>query len=463
MATDRQVDVMVLGAGGGGYPAAFRLAQAGRTVAMVDPFGNLGGDCLAEGCVPSKAVREAALARTWFTKYPLFGLRGECPGADWRGVLAHKDRVQTLRYAQHAAELAASIVTMHKGAGRLLDDHAVEVTCDDGEVLRYHARSIIIAIGSRPHRLPISGAEFAVTSHDVFRLGADLPFPQRLVAIGGGYIGLETVSMLQNLGAKAVVLEAAGQILPGADPDLAAFLHAALARRVDILVDAKVTAIERAATGGLRVFYDTAGAERSVDADSVLMATGRETVVPPGAAALGLPARGNIPVDSRLRTKLGHIYAPGDVNGRSMLFHSAVCQSWIAAGDILNDGRGTVEMNFLSVPFTVFTEPEVAWVGMSDAEAARGGVKTAVSLYDYRTDPRAQIFDETAGFIKLVFATATRRLIGAQVAGLDAAHVIAPLALAVHTGAGVETLSSLAFPHPMISEGINKAARAARF
>jgi dihydrolipoamide dehydrogenase len=193
----------------------------------------------------------------------------------------------------------------------------------------------------------------------------------------------------------------------------------------------------------------------------VLMATGREAVVPEGIAALGLPA-GRIGVDDRLRTTLAHVHAPGDVNGRSMLFHSAVCQSLIAAEDILSDGRGTVRMNFASVPFTVFTEPEVAWVGLTEAEAARQNIATAASTYDLRTDSRAQIFDEMAGFLKLVFTTRTGSLIGAQIAGLDAAQVIAPLALAVHAGTTAAALSFMAFPHPMVSEGINKAARAVR-
>jgi dihydrolipoamide dehydrogenase len=461
MVKETSIDVMVLGAGGGGYPAAFRLAGAGRSVAMVDPFGNLGGDCLAEGCVPSKAVREAALVRTWPTKYQTFGLRGATPEVDWRGVLAHKDRVQSIRYAQHREEIAASTLAMHKGTGRIVDDHTVEVASAGGEVLRYHARHLVIATGSRPHRLPIPGAELAITSHDLFRLGADLPFPRRLVAIGGGYIGLETASMLQNLGAQATVLEATGEVLPGVDPALARFLHTALARRLNLVVNAKVTAIERGAGNDLLVRYESAGEARSVAGDCVLMATGREAVTPEGIAALGLPA-GWIGVDDRLRTSLPHIYAPGDVNGRSMLFHSAVAQSLVAAEDVLSEGRGPTRMNFASVPFTVFTEPEVAWVGLTEAEAARQNIATAISTYDFCTDSRAQIFDEMEGFLTLVFARRTGSLIGAQVAGLDAAHVIAPLALAVHTGTTASTLSFMTFPHPMISEGINKAARAVR-
>lgn len=459
MATESNIDVMILGAGGGGYPAAFRLARAGRSVVMVDPIGNLGGDCLAEGCVPSKTVREAGVARSWWPgKYPLFGFRGSKPDTDWRALLAHKDRVQARRYELHRAQIAASTLLFHQGLGRIVDDHTVEVTTARGELLRYHAKQIIVATGSRPHLLSIPGAELAVTSHHFFRVGADLPFPRRLVAIGGGYIGLETASMLQNLGAEATVLEATGQLLPGVDPALAVFLHGALSNRIKLIVNAIVTEIERTPNGELLVHYQSGGEKKSLAADCVLMATGREPVAPEGLSALGLLGEGRISVDDRLRTSLSHIYAPGDVNGRSMLFHSAVYQSLVAAEDILSDGQGEKPMDFWSVPFTVFTEPEVAWVGRSEAEAVQEGLEVVASTYDFRVDTRAEIFDEP-GFLKLVFEKRTRRLIGAQIAGIDAAQLIAPLALAVRSGTTVETLRFMAFPHPMISEGINHAAR----
>ncbi|QSR84849.1 dihydrolipoyl dehydrogenase [Methylacidimicrobium sp. B4] len=459
MVTESNIDVMILGAGGGGYPAAFRLARNGKSVVMADPIGNLGGDCLAEGCVPSKAVREASLARTWPDKYPLFGLRGTKPDVDWRAVLAHKDRVQALRYAQHRAQIEESSVVFHKGRGRIVDERTVEVTTEGGELYRYHAKHLIVATGSRPRILPIPGAELAHTSHDFFRLGADLPFPRRLVAIGGGYIGLETASMLQNLGAEATVLEVTGQILPGVDPKIARFLHSALAPRLRILLDARVTAIERGVAGDRLVHYEQAGEAKSIEADCVLMATGREPVLPEGLPMLGFPPKGTIAVDDRLRTMQPQIYAPGDINGRSMLFHSAVYQSLVVADDILSEGRGNKTVDFQSVPFTVFTEPEVAWVGQTEAEAAQENVPTVASTYSYRTDSRAQIFDED-GLIELVFEKKTGRLIGAQIAGIEAAQLIAPLALAVRAGTTAGTLSYMAFPHPMISEGINHAARA---
>jgi len=453
-------DVVILGAGGGGYPAAFFLARAGLRVVMADPLGNLGGNCLYEGCVPSKAVREASLIRATAGKYALFGLRGEKPGMEWKGVLAHKDRVQQIRYSQHAEEIRRSGVVFHKGRGRILDGRRVEIEAEDG-THRYDFRDLMIATGSRPHMLPIPGRELAITSHDLFRLGADLPFPARPVIVGGGYIGVEAASMLNNLGAEPAVLEYTDQLLPGFDRELAEALHAGLKRRVRIELNAQVTSLEMSGAG-LLVRYLQHGAERSVSGDAVLMATGRQPVLPEGIENLGLSSRGPLAANDRLQTADPHVYAPGDVNGRSMLFHSAVRQSLIAAHNIVAGGQPADRMDFESVPFTVFTEPELAHVGLTEAEARSRYGAVEVARYDYATDSRAQIFDEMEGFIKLIFTGGAGRLVGAQIAGIEAAQLIAPLAVAVSRGLGAADLAEAVFPHPMISEGINKAARSFR-
>ncbi len=470
---DRQaedVDVVVIGAGGGGYPGAFLLARAGRRVVVVDPIGNLGGDCLAEGCVPSKAVREASLVRARATRYATFGLEGAPPEVSWRGVLAHKDRVQETRYRQHSAELARSAITFHTGTAIVTGEQTIEVEQTDGGTRRYRFADLVLATGSAPSRLPIPGAELALTSHDLFRLGADLPFPARPVIIGGGYIGVETASMLSNLGAEPTVLEATDGLLPGFDVELASSLQAQLERRISITTGAIVTAIERAGGGGYVVSYrrpQTASEQiaaqqgaAQVSCDAVIMATGRHIVLPEGVEHLGLASDRAPEVDHQMRSHNPHVYAPGDVNGRSMLFHSAVRQSLVAAHTILAGGQPVDAMSFESVPMTVFTEPEVAHVGATEAEATERFGEVDVTRYSYEEDARAQILDETEGFIKLVFDGRSGRLVGAQVFGLDAAQLIAPLALAVSAGHSAATLAEIAFPHPMISEGINKAARA---
>lgn len=455
--TTKKIDVAILGAGGAGYPAAFLLDRAGLHVVMADPIGNLGGDCLAEGCVPSKAVREASLVRAMARKYQIFGLSGAVPETNWKGVLAHKDRVQRTRYDQHGEEIRKSGVTFHAGRGRIVGERAVEIADENGEH-RYQFRYLIVGTGSRPHRLPIPGAELAITSHELFRLGADLAFPRHLAVIGGGYIGVETASMLNNLGSQPTILEYTRQLLPGFEPELADALFKGLASRIQIELNAEVYALEHDGAG-VRVRYRKGGEELELGADAVLMATGREPVLPEGIELLGLSAAGALAVNDRLQTKTPEVYAPGDVNGRSMLFHSAVRQSLVAAHNILAGGQAADRMDFDSVPQTVFTEPEIAVVGFGEAAARERFGNVEVEYYPYTIDSRAQIMDATEGFIKLIFEGGTGRLLGAQIVGMDAAQLIAPLTLAVNRRLGAAGLSETVFPHPMISEGINKAAR----
>ncbi len=455
------VDVVVVGAGGGGYPGAFFLDKSGRRVVMVDPIGNLGGDCLAEGCVPSKAVREASLMRARARRQGRFGLLGEVPEVDWPGVLAHKDHVQDTRYTQHSAELAGSKIRFHTGHARVVSEQVVEVTETSGGMLRYRFGDLIIATGSAPSRLAIPGADLALTSHELFRLGADIAFPSRPVIIGGGYIGVEVASMLENLGARPLVLEATGELLPGFDTELAEGLHRALGARVEIRTGVLVSGIERSGSDYLVRCRAGAG-EATAAGDAVVMATGRHVVLPEGVEQLGLDPLAPPDVDDRLRTSNPHVYAPGDVNARSMLFHSAVRQSLVAGHVIAAGGQPVDAMNFEAVPMTVFTEPEAAHVGLTERQATERFGDAAVTRYDYATDARAQILDEADGFIKLVWDPNSTRLVGAQILGVDAAQLIAPLALAVHAGSKAADLAEVAFPHPMISEGINKAARSLR-
>jgi dihydrolipoyl dehydrogenase len=454
---EQQADVVILGAGGGGYPAAFLLARAGLSVVMADPIGNLGGNCLAEGCIPSKAVREASLVRARAEKYDVFGLSGSVPETNWRGILAHKDRVQTMRYRQHHETINTSNVFFHAGVGRILDERLIEVETAD-ETLRYIFRYLILATGSRPRPSSLPGSQLAITSSDLFRLGADLPFPQRLVILGGGYIGVEVASMLNNLGTQVILLQRAQRLLPGVDPTLSQALYDGLSPRVQIELGAEATSIEKV-TGGLQVHYLWSGQEHVIAGDTVLMATGREPVLPEGMQALDLDQDRAPDVNDRLQTGNPHVYAPGDVNGRNMLYHSAVRQSLVAAHTILSGGLPIDRMDFESVPFTVFSEPEVAWVGLTEQQAREHHGCIEIAHYDYMVEPRAQIFDEMQGFIRLIFTCQTSRLVGAQVVGLDAAQVIAPLAFAVNQGLGAVALTEVVFPHPMIQEGINKVAR----
>jgi dihydrolipoamide dehydrogenase len=455
------VDCLIIGSGGGGYPAAFFLARSGLTVLMVDPIGNLGGNCLAEGCVPSKATREAALVRGLADKFTGFGLRGAKPDVDWRAVMAHKDHVQNLRYAQHREDIESSAVVFLQAEASILSADTACLHTPDGKERHCRFRYLVLATGSRPASLPIPGAELAFTSHDLFRLGADLPQPGHLVIIGGGYIGVESASMLQSLGTEVTLLEHSPQLLRGFDAELSSHLYGGLSQRVRIELSAQVLDIQRT-DSVLTVHYSQNGQTLAVQGDAVLMATGRAPVLPKGFEHLALHIeRGYVVVDASLRTSNPQVWAPGDVNGRSMLFHSAVRQSLVAAHCIVAGGQAVDRMRFDAVPMTVFTEPELAHVGLTaeQAEAALGKEAVLVTRYAYATDSRAQIYGDMQGFIKLVFDQRNGLLLGAQIGGMDAAQLIAPLALAIEQGLGADALANTAFPHPMLSEGINQAAR----
>jgi dihydrolipoamide dehydrogenase len=456
----RNVDTVTVGAGGGAYPAAFALARAGQKVVMIDTKGVMSGNCLAEGCVPSKAVREVAELHRRTGSSERFGLDGN-QNVDYARIIAHKDKVQRTRYAQHDAELAelAGRLELVGGKARLVDPHTVEVETSSGTE-RLQGSHLIVASGADVFIPPIPGAELCVTSRDLFALGPAVDrLPARLAVIGGGYIGLEVACMLNALGTRVTVIEATGQLLPGMDKDFVSLVAAGIDPSIEIRLDSTVRSVTKA-KGGLQVGYDHGGASEAVDADMVLMAVGRHPVIPEGAAEVGLAMEGRaIGVDATIRTNLSHVYAPGDVNGRSMLFHSAVRQSLVAAHNILAGDGGVDRMDFASVPTTIFTSPEASYVGITRARARSRAGGVIEGSYAFEGDSRAQILDETYGELRLFFDPESLRLLGGWVVGIDAAQLIGEIGLAVSAGLTAYDLARFADQHPMAAEGISRAAR----
>jgi len=460
----RDVDTITLGAGGGAYPAAFALARAGRRVVMVDTKGVMSGNCLAEGCVPSKAVFEVAELRRRLALQPIahaLGPLGASP--DYGAVVAHKDEVQRTRYRQHDAELAgqADRLELLRGTARLVDPHVVEVATDAG-VEQFRAAQIVIATGADVLVPPIPGAELCVTSHDLFALEPTVTaLPERLAVIGGGYIGLEVACMFRGLGSTVTVVEALDQLLAGMDPDFVTLLSGGLDPAIAIQLGAAVTGITRSGKRGFQVHYRRGGGEGYVEADLVLMAVGRRPVVPDGAASIGLaPAGHGLAVGPSLQVPTyPHIYAPGDVNGRSPLFHSAVRQSLVAAHNILAGNQVVDRMDFASVPTTIFTAPEGSYVGLIRAEARAQGVPVVEAAYSLADDSRAQLLAEPYGELRLFFQAESLRLLGGWVVGIDAAHLVGEIGQAVAADLTAYDLARFADQHPTAAEGISRAAR----
>lgn len=457
----QKVDIITIGAGGGAYPAAFRLAHAGRSVVMVDPKGVMSGNCLAEGCVPSKAVREVAKMYRNAQRFERFGLSGTV-GLELAAVMAHKDRVQRTRYAQHADELEqlTKRLRLVQGQARFRDTHTVVVESEQGEDI-YRADHVLVASGADIFIPPLSGAELCVTSRELFALNPSLTeLPRRMAVIGGGYIGLETATFLNAFGAEVTLLEQMDQILPGMDPGFVVGLTRLLDPAIRRVTDAAVEAIERSADGTLTVHYRRANRIEVLNADTVLMAAGRRPVLPEGAQAVGLEVtHGALTVDSALRTSVPHVYACGDVNGRVPLFHAAVGQSLTAARNILGGEAPFDYFDFESVPTTVFTLPAAACVGLTRAALRARGVEALEAVYDFTGDSRAQILDEPGGELRLFFAPGSLRLLGGWIIGIDAEQLVGQIGLAVSRGLTAHDLAAFCDQHPMASEGISRAAR----
>lgn len=453
------VDVLTIGAGGGAYPAAFRLAKAGLSVVMTDPKGVMSGNCLYEGCVPSKAIRETGEILEGQRRFADLGLSGQVQ-VDYPRLVAHKDAIQARRYAQHAQELAACPnLRLISGSARFIDPHTVAVATGEGE-RRFHCRHIIIASGADVFAPPIPGAEHCLTSHDLYKPDPILKIlPERMVVIGGGYIGLETASFFAAFGTRVVLLQKGPQILSGMDPSMVATLLPLLNRNIEMILNADVERIE-AMGSGRRVHYRQGGVARQVEGDVALMAVGRHPAIPAGTAEIGIEiGKRGIVVGPSLQTRFPHIYAAGDVNGQVPLFHAAVRQSLVAAHNILGGNRALDYADFHNVPTTIFTLPGAAYIGLTATQAAAQGIEVITGAYDFSEDSRAQILEAMGGGIRLFFAPGSLRLLGGWIVGIDAGQLIGEIGLAVANGLTAYDLAAFADQHPMSAEGIGKAAR----
>jgi len=453
------VDVITIGAGGGAYPGAFRLAAAGKTVVMVDTKGVMSGNCLSEGCVPSKAIREMAQLNRRRRRFTNYGIEGDA-SVNFQKILQHKEDVQNARYEMHSRELAeASNLTLMKGTAEFLDSHSVLVHSEEGET-RYSAGSVVIASGSETATPRIEGIENCISSGDIFGLHPALTeLPSSMAIIGGGYIGLETASMFAALGTQVTLLEYLPTVLSNMDADFVSKLVSVLDPSIRLLTSSAVKRIERTGNGR-RIHYVMNGQEQTVEAECALSATGRRPVLPKGTEAAGIAfTPKGITVDMAMRTNVSGVYATGDVNGLKPLFHAAVRMSLVAANNILSGGRGADYVDLPSIPTTVFTLPAGAVVGLTRAEARQRGIQTLEGYYELERDSRAQIFGETDGEIRLFFERETMKLVGGWVIGIDAGNLIGEIGMALALGANVHDVASFSDQHPMASEGISAAAR----
>ncbi|RZD16084.1 MAG: dihydrolipoyl dehydrogenase [Candidatus Acididesulfobacter guangdongensis] len=460
------VDLLTIGAGGGGYPAAFRLARAGKKAVMIDSKGVMSGNCLEQGCVPSKTVREAIEVYKLAKQREYFGLKGDNIGFDYSKIIDFKDNVQKFRYAQHAKELeeASENLKLIKGTASFVDKHTVKVITEDSEIM-YHADNIIIASGAEPYILPIDGAEHCITSTDLYILNTKIKtLPRSIAILGAGYIGVETATFFGELGVDVTIIQRSKRILTAMDERFALLLQNSLDPKIKLELGTEIKKVEKADVNGgynYNVSYMKDGILKTINADLVLMGYGRKPVIPEGTVKIGIDfdARGRIKINGAIQTNIPHIYASGDVNGLSMLFHSAERQSLVCANNIFAGNTPIDYMDFNAVPTTVFTFPKAAYAGILPAQAEKTGIDILECSYDFVVDAKAQIYNELNGEIREFFDAKTLKIIGAWVIGIDAELLIGELVTAIQNSLDVHTVASLPNQHPTSSEGVAKAAR----
>ncbi len=436
-------DVIILGGGGAGYTAAFELSRANIKSLLLDPKGVLGGNCLYEGCIPSKTLWYASHFMDAKRRLPFLKVE-----VDFEKVIEWKDYVQQLRFKQHDEELKEhENVTFMKAEGRLIDTNKVKV----GDKV-YTSKYIVVASGAKPYVPP--GLEGGITTHEMLMPGTKFrKLPETLSIVGGGYIGVEMAGIFAKFGVKVTLY--AQRILKVVSQEIQQVLENRLRELGVEIIKERCKGVKVESGGKKKVISEKS--ERNFD--EVLVATGRipETSAVEGIVPLG--KRGEIEVDYSMASKIDNIYAPGDVNGRHMLFHVAVLEGWITAQNIIEGGRPVVEINYNAVPYAVYSDPQVAWTGMWKEDAIKAGFQVEVKRFDLSKDSRAQIDGFSEGWIDIIVEPGSQRILGAQVVGEDADLLIGELALAVGERLTTYDLARLTQPHPTQLENILTLAR----
>ena len=452
-------EVLVLGAGPGGYTAAFRAADLGKQVVLVDRGAALGGVCLNVGCIPSKALLHAAKVIAETKEMSSHGLAFAAPRIDLDALRAWKDGVVG-RLTRGLAGLAKQRkVTVLTGTGQFTSGTTVEVTAGDGTPTTVGFEQAIIAAGSEPATLPF------IPHHDprvIDSTGALAlaGVPRRLLIIGGGIIGLEMATVYAELGARITVVELMDQLIPGADADIVAPLAKRIGRQYEkVYLSTQVTGVQ-AGEDGLVISFSGPKAPATDTFDSVLVAVGRR----PNGGAIGadragvlVDERGFIPVDKQQRTNVPHIFAIGDVVGQPMLAHKATHEGRVAAEAAA--GRPS-RLDAKAIPSVAYTDPEVAWVGLTEAEARSAGIRYGTGVFPWAASGRSLTLGRNEGITKVLFAEDTDRILGCGIVGPNAGDLIAEAALAIELGADAADIGRTVHPHPTLSETIGLAAEA---
>ena len=446
-------DLVVIGGGPGGYVAALRAAQLGARTAIVEK-DRMGGTCLVRGCIPTKALLQSSELYTMARDGAAFGLVADNVGFDWSAAQKRKGSVVDQLVKGVEGLLKAGGVTSYKGGARLAGKGVVEVAGD-----RLQAKDIVIATGSAVARIPLPGAELTIDSDQVLELKE---VPRRLAVIGGGVVGMEFAAMFAALGSKVTVLEMLPQVLAMVDADLVAVYSKHLSKvGGEIHTDSKVSEVVKR-NGALQVRFSTGGEGGAVDADQVLLAVGR-TPYTQGldAEKAGVKLdRGRVVVDDHLRTSADGVWAIGDVIGGIMLAHVASYEGVCAVENIA--GHGDRVPDYHAAPNCVYTDPEIAHVGLGEKEAKDKGIAVKVGKFPFAAAGRALTLGQTEGFVKVIADAESGKLLGAHIIGPRATDLIAEATLAIQNGLTLEQIDLTIHAHPTLPESLMEAALAAQ-
>jgi len=452
---DRETQLLVLGAGPGGYTAAFRAADLGMKVTLVERWPMLGGVCLNVGCIPSKALLHAAKVIDEVADMRAHGVAFGAPSIDLPKLLEWKNGVVKKLVGGLSALAKQRKVEVVTGVGKFVSPHVIAVT-GAGKTEKIRFEHCIIAAGSEPIKLPfIPDDPRVIDSTGALELGG---VPRRLLVIGGGIIGLEMATVYAALGAQLSVVELTGQLMPGADPDLVRPLEKRLkARYEQILLNTKVTGCT-ARPDGLAVDFEDASGKRTDTFDRVLVAVGRSANgkrIGLETAEIDVSDRGIIPVDKQMRTNLPHVFAIGDLVPGPMLAHKAMHEAKVAA-EVAAGEKSYFDARV--IPSVAYTDPEVAWVGLTETDAKKNGTPYKKGQFPWAASGRSLALGRDEGFTKLLFDPVTHRVLGGGMVGPNAGELVAEVALAIEMGATAKDLALTVHPHPTLSETLMEAA-----
>jgi len=449
-------DIVIIGAGPGGYVAAIKAAQMGGKVTLIEKE-ELGGTCLNWGCIPTKALLRGVELLESVKGGQEFGIQTTGLSVDFPKLMARKDRAVKTLVSGVTALMKTNGIEVIKGKARLLSPQRIQVLDDKGLAVEYQARKVILATGSVSARLPIPGADLTgvIDSNGALQLTR---IPESMVVIGAGPIGLEFGTVFAALGTRVNIIEMLPQILPSEDPEVASALDKALRSfKIQTLTGAEVKMIEETGEGKKKVLTLTEGGEKTFEAEVVLVAVGRK----PNLEGLGAQEAGiqvgkkGIEVNSRMETKVPGVYAIGDVTGQWLLAHFAFAQGEVAAENAVGH---EAQLEPRAVPRCVYTLPEVASVGLTEKEAREGKTEYRVGRFPFSANGKATVLGERNGFVKIISEAKYGEILGVHIFGPHATDLIGEALLAMQLEGTAQDIALAIHPHPTLTEALKEGA-----